>query len=215
MRSPTGTLRFVAVVALLLTTALFLYARSRPESVPTRQSVESFPVEIGEWHGRSVPIAPEVREILGHGEFAVRLYPVDGTLVDLFVAYFATQRTGSTIHSPKNCIPGSGWTPVESGHVQLQSPNGKPLTVNRYIVAKGMDRQLVLYWYQAHSRVVASEYWAKFYLTADAISMNRSDGALVRVLTPIGRGEDPAIATKRATQFAQTILPRLDSYIPQ
>jgi EpsI family protein len=71
-----------------------------------------------------------------------------------------------------------------------------------------MDRQLVLYWYQAHSRIVASEYWAKFYLTADAIRMNRGDGALVRIVTPIGRGEDPAVATQRATLFAQTILPR-------
>jgi EpsI family protein len=89
------------------------------------------------------------------------------------------------------------------------------ITVNRYVIAKGLDRKLVLYWYQAHGRVVASEYWAKFYLVADAIRMNRSDGALVRIITAVDRNEDIEHAQQRAVEFAQVILPSLDSCIPE
>jgi EpsI family protein len=89
------------------------------------------------------------------------------------------------------------------------------MKINRYVIAKGLDHMLVLYWYQAHGRVVASEYWAKFYLVADAIRMNRSDGALVRIMTPIARNESPASAERRGIAFVQDVLPLLDRYIPQ
>ena len=90
-----------------------------------------------------------------------------------------------------------------------------PLTVNRYVIAKGLDRQLVLYWYQSHGRVVASEYAAKFYLVADSIRMNRSDGALVRVVTSINPGETEIAAENHAVAFTESSLPVLDSYIPR
>ena len=103
--------------------------------------------------------------------------------IDLFLAYFPSQRTGNTMHSPQNCLPGAGWSMSGHRHIQIAGPSG-PLIVNLYIISKGTDRQVVLYWYQAHGRVVASEYWAKVYLVTDAISMNRTDGSLVRVITP-------------------------------
>ena len=208
--------RFVCAVALLLGSYAFLNARSRPENVPSRQTLSSFPLVVGESFGRDVPIPAEVVSILGNGEFAERLYRSGSQpWVDLFVAYFPTQRTGSTIHSPQNCLPGAGWMPVDFNRIPLPRRTGGSMIVNRYVIEKGLDRQLVLYWYQSHGRVVASEYAAKFYLVADSIRMNRSDGALVRVVTSINPGETEAVAENRAVAFTQSFLPLLDSYIPR
>lgn len=210
-------IRFLLPALLLLGAALFLQARSRQENVPPRQEIVSFPKQVGAWQGRDLGIGPDVREILGPGEFLSRIYvrKQDERYINFFVAYFPSQRTGATIHSPKNCLPGSGWTPMESTRIQVTAPGKAPITVNRYIIGKGLDRQLVLYWYQAHSRVVASEYWARFYLVADSLRMNRSDGSLVRVITPVAEGESVAGAQQRALEFTQQILPTLDRYIPQ
>ncbi len=216
--SLSGVLRFAVPAVLLLAAALFLHARSHPETMAARLPVADFPRELGSWRtAKDVGISQEVRDILGSGDFLSRIYlgRPDQPYIDLFIAYFPTQRTGNTIHSPKNCLPGTGWMPIQSGHLQIQGPAGSPVTVNRYIIARGLDQQFVLYWYQAHGRVVASEYWAKYFLVADSISMNRSDGSLVRVITPIGRDEDPEIAQQRAVQFAQAALAKLDGYIPR
>lgn len=208
--------RFCVALALIVATGLFLYARSGGEAHPARQQLESFPREVAGWQGQNLAIPPEVLEVLGEGEFLSRLYlrRHDEPFIDLFVAYFPSQRTGQTIHSPKNCLPGSGWQPMESSRLALQSSDRGSAVVNRYIIAKGSDRQLVLYWYQAHSRIVASEYWAKLHLVGDAIRLNRSDGALVRVVTPIATTETADAAQQRAVGFAQGVLPLLRPYIP-
>jgi EpsI family protein len=215
VKNAQSWLRFVLVASLLAGTAIFLHARKGREPSPARQPLSAFPTQIGGWTGRDLGIDPSVREVLGPGEFLSRLYVrPDRPYVDLFIGYFPSQRTGSSIHSPRNCLPGSGWSPVQSGHVQLTQANHDPFSVNRYVVSKGLDRQLVLYWYQAHDRAVASEYWAKFYLVADAIRMNRTDGALIRINTPVLEGESLDSAQQRAINFAQSILPKLNDYIP-
>jgi EpsI family protein len=173
---------------------------------------------VGNWQGREVSIPPWALEVLGAGEFLERNYSraPDEPSIDLFLAYFPSQRMGSTMHSPQNCLPGSGWTPVEFARVELTRPSGGKIKVNRYVLAKGLERLLVLYWYQAHGRVVASEYWAKFYVVADAIRMNRSDGAMVRVMTPIARNESLASAEqKRGVPFVQDAVLLLGRYIPE
>src|SRR4029077_5978683 len=128
--------------------------------------------------------------------------------------FFPSQRTGDTIHSPKNCLPGSGWAPTQSGYTDLRRPDGSTITVNRYLIAKGSEQDFVLYWYQAHGRVTPSEYWAKIFLIADSIRRHRTDGALVRVVTPIGNGTEES-AEVRALEFTHQVLPLLDSYIPR
>jgi EpsI family protein len=208
--------RFVCAAALLVCSYAFLNARSRPETVPPRQTLSSFPLVVGDSFGRDVPIPAEVVSVLGNGEFVERLYQSGSQpWVDFFIAYFPTQRTGSTIHSPQNCLPGAGWTPINFDRIPLPRPTGGSMIVNRYVVGKGLDRQLVLYWYQSHGRVVASEYAAKFYLVADSIRINRSDGALLRVVTSINAGETETVAENRAVAFTQSFLPLLDSYIPR
>jgi len=215
MKPPTNLWRFLLVACLLAGTAALLHGRQAAERVPSSEPLGSFPNQIGEWQGQDLAISSDVLSVLGPGDFLSRIYTAPGQpYIDFFVAYFPSQRAGDTIHSPKNCIPGSGWTPLESSRITITGADGASIPVNRYLIQKGSDRQLVIYWYQAHGRSVASEYWAKFYLVADAIRMNRSDGSLVRVMTAIRGGEDPASAEKRAVDFARQIMPVLNHYVP-
>jgi EpsI family protein len=218
MTRQTDTWLRLAVVAVSLAgTALFLRSRGQAENLAPAEPLASFPSQVGSWQGREVPIPRWALDVLGAGEFLERSFSrtPDEPSIDFFLAYFPTQRTGSTMHSPQNCLPGSGWTPVESVRVEVPHPDGGRIRVNRYVLARGLDRLLVLYWYQSHGRMVASEYWAKFYLVADAIQMNRSDGAIVRVMTPIVQDEGVASAQQRSVAFIRDILVLLDRYIPQ
>jgi|SRR5712692_3212780 len=210
-------LRFVVVATLLGSTGLFLRGRGEAEKLPPRKELAALPRQLGDWTGQESTIPPEVLRILGPGEFLSRIYQhlPDEAPVGLFLAYFPSQRTGDTIHSPRNCLPGAGWTPVESGWISLKQPDGTAFTANRYVVAKGAERLLVVYWYQAHGRAIASEYWAKFYLVADAIRMNRSDGALIRLITPLSLGEDLFSAQKRPVEFSRLLLASLENYVPK
>ena len=216
MPTTTSWIRMFPIVVLLAGAGLFLHSRSQPELLPPHDPLASFPSRVGDWQGRDLALSPNIRQVLGEGDFLVRVYgrTPDEPFLDLFLAFFPSQRAGSTIHSPQNCLPGAGWLPVESGKIKLLRPDGKTITVNRYLIGKGLERRLVLYWYQAHGRVVASEYWAKFYLVADAIRMNRSDGALVRITTPVAPQESVESGERRAVEFAQQILPTLDDYFP-
>ena len=218
MRSSGSDLRFFVVVTLLLSTGLLLEARSRRENIAAHVPLSKFPFDLGSWSGKDVPIDKETLDILGPGEFLLRLYENTSTpepTVDLFIAYFPSQRTGDTIHSPKHCLPGAGWQAVESSRITLYLPAWRSFPANQYVIARGDERELVIYWYQAHNRELASEYWAKFYLIADAIRMNRSDGSLVRLATPLRRREQPSKAQARVLTLANEIVPLLTNYIPR
>ena len=208
----------LVAAALLAGTALLLHLRAGSEVLPPRQPLSTLPEKLGPWTGTDIEISQDIRDILGNGEFLQRVYQDpsgDQPPVDLFIAYFPSQRAGDTIHSPKHCLPGAGWLPLESGRVPIVPARRAPFVVNRYVVGKGPDRQLVLYWYLAHDRTIASEYWAKYYLIADSIRMNRSDGALVRLNTLMSRGETPAHAQQRLMSMADPLIPLLDQYIPR
>jgi EpsI family protein len=209
--------RFLLAATLLLVTAVFLYARNSQEIMPHREPLASFPRYLGTRTGVDYTIPQDVLDILGNGDFLLRDYPdtVGTPDVDLFVAYFASQRAGDTLHSPKNCLPGAGWSPVQSEVREIQAPGVAPFPANEYLIAKGTDHKLVLYWYQAHNRALASEYWAKIYLVADAMRYNRSDGSLIRITTPIVPGERTETARQRLLAFAVEVAPQLGRYIPQ
>ncbi len=212
----SNLIRFVVVAVLLAGTAVLLRARDRGETLPLRQPLAEFPMQAGPWRGEDIPLQPEIKAILGDGDFMVRFYRApEQPYIDFFLAYFPTQRTGSTIHSPQNCLPGAGWSPVNFSRIPLPFAGPGEHKVNRYVISKGLDRQLVLYWYQSNGRVVASEYWAKIFLVTDSIRRNRSDGALLRVVTPIARGESEASAEQRAMSFVGEIYPQLDRFIPR
>ena len=213
-----STLRFLLAAGLIAATGVLLEARSRNEVFPPRQPLESFPRQLGPWSATDIPMEKDVLEILGPGDFLLRNYlpevDAEPTLA-LFIAYFPSQKTGDTIHSPQHCLPGSGWLPVELKRVTLSAKGHGPFPANRYVVAKGESRQLVLYWYWAHDRGVASEYWAKVYLVTDSVRMNRSDGALVRITMQMLDGETAEAAEQRLLPFLNRVVPLLDTYIPR
>lgn len=218
MKPAGSAVRIAFVTAALLITTVFLYAHPHRELIPHSAGASSFPVQLGPWSGHETPIPKDQLEVLGPGDFLSRAYTSQSAAapVSLYVAYFPSQRTGDTIHSPLNCLPGAGWSFVESKRMTLRIPGEeRPLLVNHHIISKGTDQQLVLYWYQAHGRAVASEYWAKVYLVADSIRMNRTDGALVRIITPILPDESTAAAESRAISFANLAVPELDPIIPK
>ena len=209
---------FIATVALLGGTALFLQARNRVETVPPRETFATFPHRLGSWLGNDVNIPPDVLQTLGPGDFLTRDYrdaTADEFGVNLFVAYVPSQRTGDTLHSPKNCLPGSGWQSVSSSRAEIAVSGREPFLVNRYLIAKGPQRGLVLYWYWAHGRAVASEYLAKIYLVNDAIRLNRSDGSLIRVSAELGPRESVGDAQRRLISFLNAGLSTVESYIPR
>lgn len=212
------SLRFGIAAALMLATALVLQAHSRSEYFPPRASLESLPSQFDSWTGTDGVLDQQTRDILGPGDFLVRDYTnasAPQPWINLYIAYFPTQKTGDTIHSPNHCLPGSGWIPTASKVVQISRPDGATFPANRYVVSKMGERELVLYWFQAHGRAVASDYWAKYYLVADSIRLNRSDGGLVRLITPMLDGETPAQAQARVMKFGSQLIPLLDRYIPR
>jgi EpsI family protein len=211
-------LRFVCATGLILLTAILLQARGRTEIIARGLPLATFPAYLGNWHGSDIALDPEVLAVLGPGDFLLRDYENHGSgdpPIGLFIAYFPSQRAGDTIHSPKHCLPGAGWEPVDNQRVRLSLPGHQPFPANRYVVAKGEAHELVLYWYWAHDRGIASEYWAKYYLVRDSIRMNRSDGALIRITTPMFTGETPEEAQQRVLPFADSIGPLINDYIPR
>ncbi len=150
---------------------------------------------------------------LGVDDYVNRHYANADTeaLIALYAGYYASQRQGDTIHSPQNCLPGAGWSPVEAGFVTLASPAG-PVQVNRHVISKGLSRQVVLYWYEGRGRIVAGEYRNKMLLMLDAARLGRSNGGLVRLITPVS--SSPEAATAQLVTFANALLPYLSKHLP-
>ena len=206
------------VVALLGSTGLLLGVRNSGEIIPPYAPLASFPGSFAAWTlAQDIPLSKEVLEVLGAGEFLLRDYRDESRRahVILFIAYFPSQRTGDTIHSPQNCLPGAGWSPVRADRITISAPGHAPFSANRYLVSKAEKRQLVLYWYWAHDRGVASEYAAKFYLVADSIRMHRTDGALIRISTSISENDDPQSVDRTLLSFAENLVRLLPTYVPR
>jgi EpsI family protein len=210
--------QFICAALMITATAIFLRAHTKAEYYPSRIALQQFPMQVGEWSGTDLTLSKDTLDVLGPGDFLLREYQNPSeqmATINLFIAYFRSQRAGDTIHSPKNCLPGSGWAPVRSERITLSVAGHAPFEANRYIIARGGSRQIVLYWYWAHDRGVASEYWAKYYLVKDSIKMNRSDGSLVRVITQIRSGETADAAEQRLMPFVSEVVPQLNNYIPR
>jgi EpsI family protein len=206
-------MRFLFAAGLLTAAIVCLQAVTHGERVLARQPMTAFPLVLGPWTGKDFPLEPQIVQALGLDDYVNRFYRNgNGDIVQLYIGYYASQRTGSTIHSPRHCLPGSGWEPLRDGRLTISLPSGHTFSVNDYLIRKGRDLQLVLYWYQARGRVIASEYEVKFWMVHDALKFNRTDGALVRVITSTDGGEEQARV--RATEFTRVLYPRLREFIP-
>jgi EpsI family protein len=207
--------------AVLLFGAAYLAVASKTERVPEPRSLATFPLEINQWKGRNeAPFEPDILAVLGVDQYLTRTYQADHSFASLYIGYYESQRQGDTIHSPLNCLPGAGWEPLSKSYIPIAVRSDKQgdqtITVNRYVISKGLDRQVVLYWYQSHGRVVANEYRSKVFMVYDAIRLNRTDAALVRVITPAIGSDASAedLASSRAVDFVKAVFPLLDQYLP-
>lgn len=189
-----------------------------PENVPPRAMLASLPRSLGSWSApQDVPLASDALAVLRVDDYLSRTYMDEASAqaVNLYIGYYASQRQGDTIHSPQNCLPGAGWQPIEGGRTTV-AVDGRALTLNRYVIQKGLDRQVVLYWYEGRGRVVANEYANKFWLMLDAARLHRSNGALVRVVAPARRGPGGSIAAAdaAAVAFTRVLFPHLSAHLP-
>jgi len=203
--------------AILITQALLSYGMSRPEGTPVSKPLGELSEQLGSWRMSAEGVVDqETRDVLKADELLNRGYVNQALRLEanLFVAYFKTQRTGQTPHSPKNCLPGNGWTETISDTIKVDVPGREePIVVNRYLVAKGANKSVVLYWYQSRDRVVASEFRARFFTAADAIRYNRTDTALVRVVVPVV-GDDDKRSTDAAVNFVKDFFGPLRQHFP-
>jgi EpsI family protein len=213
--------RSVVAAFCVCAAAAYLSIAVRAEPTPIRQPLALLPIEFDGWSGQSEPeLSEDVLDQLGVDDYITRSYARQSELVGLYIGFHASQRQGDTIHSPLNCLPGAGWVPVQQGRVAVtvrSAPDGpeRAVEINRFVIQKGLDRQIVFYWYQSRDRVVASEYWGKVYTVVDAIRHNRTDAALVRVTVPLGSSDtarEPADAA--GLQFVQALFPLLSRHLP-
>jgi len=217
MSGPFSTTRLLLTGACFVLASVYLSVTLRSEPVVARTSLTAFPSRIDEWSGMPTErFDPSVVAALGVDEYVNRYYSSGARLAQLYIGYYRSQREGDAIHSPMNCLPGAGWVPVSTGLIDLQVGDS-PIRVNRYVIQKGLDKQMVLYWYQSHGRTIASDYWSKIYLVLDSIRLNRTDAALVRVMASIDdASKDPEQnAEQTAASFVAAVYPQLENYLPR
>ena len=209
-----------AVAVLVLTVLTLIPGLTLPQRIevpPTRTNFTEFPVQMEQWKGRVGKLEAIYLEALKLTDYALVDYTnADGKLVNFYTAYYESQRKGQSAHSPKSCLPGGGWVMEQFGQMTINGVMvmGLPLQVNRVVIAQGGSRQLVYYWFQQRGRVITNEYLVKWYVFWDGLTKNRSDGALVRLVTPLREGEELAQADVLMRDFLAKIAGQLPRFIP-
>jgi EpsI family protein len=202
--------------AFLIIQGSLFYGFSRGETPPSYRALDEFPKEIGGWRMiQQGVMEQEIKDVLRADDYITREYAASPErAANLFVAFFKSQRAGQTPHSPKNCLPGSGWVWTIADTIPVTvTGRAAPIEINRYLVSKGESRSMVLYWYQSRDRVVASEYTASALVAWDAIRYNRTDTSLVRVVVPVMNGRDD-VATQTGVEFIQAFFATLRQFFP-
>ena len=211
-----SSMRFGVLLVLILLVGVLVNAWSYlGEARAERKQLNDFPETVGHWQkfGTDKILDDETLKVLRASDYLLRDFrKPEGTVANLYVGYYASQRTGATYHSPLNCLPGSGWTLSEPGKATIGLPDGSSFVANKYIIQNGEFRNMMVYWYQGRGRNVASEYWGKVYTVLDSVSMRRSDGAMVRVTVPITDSDEAA--EKSAIEFASAATAVLPQFVP-
>ena len=185
------------------------------EAHVSRRNLKDFPTQIGSWRqvGDDVRFDEETEKVLRADDYLSRNFVSDGRAASFYIGYYATQRNGATYHSPLNCLPGSGWVMSDPARITITPTNGSaPFEANRFVVANGRDRAMLIYWYQGRGRTVASEYWGKIFTIIDSVRRRRSDGAMVRVMVPMGNS--PEAAQQTAVEMAAQAATELPAFVP-
>jgi len=207
----------IVTAALILQGIVFYAVALRAENTPTVSPLDGFPTNVAGWQMyKDVKIEQETLDVLKADDTLNRVYinPAHDASTFLFIAFFKTQRYGQSPHSPKNCLPGNGYEPIESGVVTVAMPGrSEPVQVNRYLTARGEEKSVTLYWYQSHDRIIAGEFAARFWLIADSIRFHRSDTSLVKIVVPVRDGDADA-ATRTAVDFMKAVFSPLVHQLP-
>jgi exosortase D (VPLPA-CTERM-specific) len=209
---------FIAACAVLLVFVGITQVVPRPAEIyPQRASFEEFPTTLGTWKGHKNSMEGVYGDVLKLDDYLLADYTIaSGSAVNLYIAYYNSQRKGEAVHSPRSCLPGGGWQLRDFSQRALGGVkiNGQPLRVNRTLIELGDQRELVYYWFQQRGRVITSEFAVKWYLFWDALTRNRTDGALVRLITALPPGSDEAEADRVLVDLATRIAPTLTRYLP-
>ncbi|THI88245.1 MAG: VPLPA-CTERM-specific exosortase XrtD [Nitrospira sp. CG24A] len=214
---PSISAPVIACVTLLLgITVVSFQVVGREEAPPSRQSFLEFPMHLAEWHGEPMAMERQYVDVLRFDDYLLANYQGPGGPINVYAAYYRSQKSGQATHSPKTCIPGGGWEITALNEVVVPAGLGAAngFRANRVAIQKGAQRQVVLYWFKQRNRLVTSEYLVKFFLLWDGVTMRRSDGALIRLVTAVEPGETEGAADQRVMQMAAAVHPLLPSYVP-
>jgi EpsI family protein len=216
-KSQIANSKFWLLLVVLIVGGVFInWFERRGEAQVERKSLLEMPAKLGNWRqkGSEIRFDEQTETVLRASDYTMREYiSNDGRLANLYVGYYASQRTGATYHSPQNCLPGAGWVMKQPEFVEIKTPHGKTFTANRFIIENGIYNEVLIYWYEGRGRSVASEYTDKINTTLDSILRRRSDGAMVRVMTGVGNSETEA--TKAAVNLAAETADELSKFVPE
>ena len=215
----------VAASVLVVTAAIaWQVAPDRKQVELERQSLNLFPEQLGTWRsGNPQTLDPEIEAVLGADDYYSVTFqsPEHRLPVSLFIAYYSKQTEGAGIHSPEVCVPGGGWemSTIQRKEIELINAEAKAtlgtIPVNRAMIQKGLNKQIVYYWFEGRGRKMTNDYIAKAFTLFDALTMGRTDGALVRLLTPVRQGESEEEAEERLRLFLDKFIDVMPQYIPQ
>ena len=208
--------KIIIIALIMVVTTIVLRFSNHSEIIKPNKPFETFPMNVGEWNGSTSKFDQKVYDILGVEDSILASYQDnEGDSIQLYVGFYQSQKEGDLIHSPKNCMPGSGWnilkTSIETVDVG-RDDNVKNIDVIKLILGKGHEQQVVLYWFQSRGRIIASEYMQKVWLVIDSITKRRTDGSFVRLISPVVENEDRTL--KLLKGFTKDIYPILNEYIP-
>ncbi len=214
--SALSTQHFFSPLVLLVGGVFINWFEQRGEAEIVRKPLSEFSKNLGEWTQRGDPIrfSEATETVLKTTDYTMREYTFsDGRIANLYIGYYASQRTGATYHSPQNCLPGAGWILKEPQTVEIKTPSGKTFQANHYLIENGVNDQIMIYWYQGRGRISASEYRDKINTVLDSTFRRRSDGAMIRILIPVG--DDEQKATETAINLAAQTEENLSEFVPE
>lgn len=215
--SRISTYGIVGLIGVLIFGGFFInWFESRGEAEISRQPLKTMPAMLGDWRqkGDDIRFSEQTESVLRTSDYVMREYADPaGKLANVYVGYYASQRTGATYHSPQNCLPGAGWEMKQPELIEITTPSGKTFTANRYIIENGKYREVMIYWYQGRGRAVASEYSDKVYTVLDSVLRHRSDGAMIRVMTSVGSDETESL--KSAVNLSAQIAENISLFVPE
>jgi len=198
---------------LLAAGAVFTLGVDRQQDVVLQRPLDSIPLALAGRPGVAGTISQEQQAAAGMSSYLVRWYGGDVAPFEIYVGYYESQTQGRTIHSPKNCLPGSGWEALNQSETIVKTVDGNRV-VNRYLLQNKERRALVYYWYQGRGRVASDEFGVKWDLLRDAALNGRTEEALVRIVVHFNDKTNESSAAEWASRAAADLIPAVESALP-